>query len=340
MRIGTNPEKKKNKIPIDSYHRVIIPVYIPHFNGYFKDSFNVLKLCLDSLLKTVHLKTRITIYNNNSDRIVKNYIDKKFEESEILDQVFHSKVNVGKINAILAASKGCIEPIITITDADVLFKNGWQKATETIFINFPEAGMVSPVPLSKLLYAYTANNWYYAFFKGNLSFEKVIDKEAMRKFDISLGNSNLHYNIEHLESYLVLKNKSNFEAVMGCGHFVATLKRDVLDKGSNEPALIKISGNIVGKFIDRPNENLGFLRLATKKNFAFHMGNNTEEWMYEEYRKLQQETSYGINAKEFKSRNISRNERLIGKLILKLVKYKKINYFFFKKIGLKNPKNY
>jgi hypothetical protein len=65
MRIGTNPEKKKNKIPIDSYHRVIIPVYIPHFNGYFKDSFNVLKLCLDSLLKTVHLKTRITIYNNN-----------------------------------------------------------------------------------------------------------------------------------------------------------------------------------------------------------------------------------------------------------------------------------
>lgn len=341
MRIGINPEKTNKEIVIENYHRIIIPVYIPHFNDYFKNSLEVFKLCLESLLLTVHSKTRITIYNNNSHAIIKRYIDDKYKESNIIDQVFHSKENVGKINAILAASKGNLEPLITITDADVLFKNGWQNATENIFINFPEAGVVSPVPLSKLLYGHSANNWFYGFFKGNLSFQKVIDSEAMHKFDVSLGNKELIYNTNHLENYLVLKNKkNNTEAVMGCGHFVATLNREVFDKGSNEPAFIKIVGGVEDKFIDIPNETLGFLRLATKDNFAYHMGNFTEKWMYEEFDSLIKETSNGIDSSKFKFKSHNKISRLLGKVILKLIKKKSINHFVLKKLGLANPTNY
>lgn len=341
MRLGINPEKLNKDIIIENYHRIIIPVFIPHFNDYFKDSMQVFKLCIESLLLTVHSKTRITIYNNNSHQKVKDYIDSVYNESFLIDQVFHSKENVGKVNAILAASKGNLEPLITITDADVLFKNGWQKSCENIFVNFPEAGMVSPVPLSKLLYSHASNNWFYGFFKGKMSFQKVLDSEAMYKFDVSLGNKELHYNNNHLENYLVLKNiKNNTEAVMGCGHFVATLKREVFDKGSNEPAFIKIVGGVENKFIDNPNEDLGFLRLATKDNFAFHMGNFTEEWMFEELRSLIKEDDNGFETDKFKTRKISKFGRLIGKIILKIVRHKKFNYFFLRKLGLKNPKNY
>ena len=123
MRIGINPEKENKEIKDKIYHRVVVTVYIPDFEGYFAGAFKVFKLCLESLLLTVHSQTRITIYNNNCHKDVKIYIDKKYYESEYIDQVFHSKKNVGKINAILASVKGNLEKLITVTDADVLGNN-------------------------------------------------------------------------------------------------------------------------------------------------------------------------------------------------------------------------
>lgn len=335
MRLGINPEKKNKEIIIENYHRIIVPVYIPHFNEYFKDSYQVFKLCIESLLKTVHSKTRITIYNNNSHIKIKKFIDELFDENELIDQVFHSKENVGKINAILASSKGNLEPIITITDADVLFKNGWQKNVEKLFIDFPEAGMVSPVPSSKAMTMFTANNWYYSLFKGQLSFEKVKDADAMHKFDLSLGNKNLMYKSIHLDKYLVLKNKKNkAKAVMGCGHFVATLKRNIFDLGTSEPAFIKIMGGVENKFIDIPNQQLGYLRLATKDNFAYHMGNVSEDWMIEEFNKIKKETSKGIDVTLISSKQINKLSTFIGKLYLYLLNNKKIKSFLLKRFGL------
>jgi hypothetical protein len=296
---------------------------------------------LESLLKTVHKKTRISIYNNNCHTEVKKYIDAQFENSRYIDQVFHSKENLGKINAILSLSKGNLEPLITITDADVLFQQGWQSAVEEVFVNFPEAGMVSPVPSSKVINNNTASTWYYAFFKGNLEFQKVQNPEAMHLFDLSLGNKKRMYNQVHLENYLVLKNKNNTgEAVLGCGHFVATLKRDVLDLGSQHPTFIKIDGGIEQEYIDIPNDSLGYLRLATKENFAYHIGNKTEPWMFDLLSNLIQETSSGIEINKILDIKIGYFCRKIGKLLLRIMSNKKIRNLFFKKFGLKNPSTY
>jgi hypothetical protein len=341
MRVGVNPEKESKELILKNYHRVILPVYIPNFEGYFKDSLKIFKLCIESLLLTVHPKTRITIYNNNSHESVKEYIDKKYEESVFIDQVFHSKENLGKINAILASVKGNLEPIVTITDSDVLFKDNWQKAAEEVMLNFPEAGMVSPVPSSRAMIGYTANNWYYGLIKGKLRFKKVLDPDAMHKFDVSLGNKKLIYSKQHLSSYLVLKNKKNdAEAVMGCGHFVATLHREVFDKGTNEPAFIKIVGGVENKFIDIPNENLGFLRLATKANYAFHMGNFTEDWMYTEFKQLKGNTYLGTDSIKFKPQKLSNKATFVGKVIIRLLKKEKIKALAFKKFGLNEFKDY
>lgn len=341
MRIGTNPEKNSKDLMVDNYHRIIVPVYIPHFEDYFKEAFEVFKLCIESLLHTVHEKSRITIYNNNCHEDVKKYIDEKHSGSAFIDQVFHSKENLGKINAILAAAKGNLEPLITITDADVLFKHNWQKAVEEVFFNFPQAGMVSPVPSSKAISNYTNNNWYYGFFCGKLAFEKVQDPEAMHRFDVSLGNKELMYKPIHLEKYLVLKNKKG-SAVMGCGHFVATLRREVFDKGTSEPAFIKIQKGVESKFIDAPNESLGYLRLATKNNFAYHMGNSTESWMYEEFEVLKTinrncETGF-INHKE--SKPLNSFYCFTGKIIKRIVFIKFIKNSYFAYLGLNSKEEY
>lgn len=341
MRVGSNPEKENKLIQLESYHRVIIPVYIPNFEGYFEHSFDGFKLCIESLLKTVHTKTRITIYNNNCHSSIKEYIDSQFQSSIYIDQVFHSKENLGKINAILAASKGNLEPLITITDADVLFQQGWQAAIEDVFIKFPEAGMVSPVPTSKVIVNHTASTWFYGFFKGKLEFQNVLNPEAMHLFDLSLGNKKLMYDSIHLENYLVLKNKNNLgEAVFGCGHFVATLKRNVLDLGPNEPTFIKIDGGVEEKYIDISNDSLGYLRLATKENFAYHIGNKPESWMYDLVSNLIPETSNGIDSSLILDKKIGYFYRKTGRLILRIMGNKKTRNQFLKKLGLINPTNY
>jgi hypothetical protein len=321
MRIGFNPVKEDKEIVIENYHRIIIPVYIPNFEGYFEQTFEIFKLCIDSLLLTIHDKTRITIYNNACHPDVANYIDLKYRESDFIDQVFHSKQNLGKINAILAAARGNVEPLITITDADVFFKHKWQDAVEKMMIDFPAAGMICPVPNSRAVSSFVKNNWYYGLFKGKLKFEKVSDPEAMIKFDESLGNQKSLLKPIHLQKYLVLYNKKrNARAIMGGGHFAVTLRREILDKGSNEPAFIKIVGGVENKFIDIPNEQLGYLRVSTPENYAYHLGNKTEDWMFEEFSSLKKENiNLGYNSFDFNGKPISQTGRIIGYCIQKII---------------------
>ncbi len=331
MRVGTNPEKNK-KIEDQYYHRIIVPVYIPHFDGYFKHSFDVLKLCLESILKTIHSRTVITIYNNSSHPEVVSYLEHLYTSHKSIDQLFHSKVNVGKINAILAAAKGNREALITVADADVLFLNGWQEAVEQIFVGFPEAGMVSPVPNPRLFKSYNANNWYYGIFKGKLAFETVQNPDAIEKFFESLNTNNKPLQI-HLKKYLVLENNlKNTKGVMGCGHFVATLRREVFDKGPQSPATESLGPLSVQTYIDKANENLGFLRLATLNNYAFHMGNTSEDWMVECFQKLKINTSYPVY--KIPKFDVSKKSRL-GKILVSSLNFPFIKKLLFKKFGLK-----
>ena len=342
MRVGSNPEKFNKEISNNTYHRVVVPVFIPHFEGYFKNALQILELNLESLLLTVHDKTRITIYNNNSIKAVKEYIDNLYNKHEIIDQVFHSKENLGKINAILASVKGNLEPLITITDSDVFFKHDWQKQVESIFQSFPTAGMVSPVPNSVAYKAFTANNWYMGIIgKASIRFEDVKDPFEMKKFELSLGKEVTLYSESHLEKYLVLSNSSG-KAVMGSGHFVATLRRKVFDEGSNSPAFLKIQGGVENKFIDIPNEKLGFLRLSTLGNYAFHLGNVSEKWMIEEFKKLNQRKPNPPNSgSEFlQSERLNILKMNIGKAIRKFVLSRALKKRYFEYLGLKNGQNY
>jgi hypothetical protein len=83
MRVDFNPQKDKIIEQSNYFHQVIIPVFIPNHEGYFKDSFTIFKLCLESLFSTIHKKTFVSIVNNGSDLIVSNYLDKLSLDSSI-----------------------------------------------------------------------------------------------------------------------------------------------------------------------------------------------------------------------------------------------------------------
>ncbi|MFD0864108.1 glycosyltransferase family A protein [Sungkyunkwania multivorans] len=336
MRIGDNPEKHSNQLEIDSYHRVVIPVYIPNLTeDYFRDGLKILKLCLGTLLHTINPKTRISIIDNGCCDEVINYLKEQFAAHKAIDQLLHSKINLGKVNALYSAIKSNLEPIISITDADVMFLPGWQEGVEGVLNDFPEAGMVSPVPTSRgYASIYTYSTAYYGLFKGKLAFSDVADPDGMIKFQESIGRQ--MYEPIHLEKYLTVANKRS-KAVIGCGHFVATFRAEVFEHAPTENCHVKIVGGSENNYLDIPNDKGGFLRLSTLKNYAYHLGNSEEDWMLKKYDEvLAHPKNEHILASLSKPHPISKRGYFVGKVMHKLL-FSKFKRSFFKLKGMKQP---
>ena len=267
MRLGFNPNKDQETANLTYSHQIIIPVYIPIQNDYFKNSLAILKLCLESLFLTTHKKTFITVVNNGSCDEVKNYLQELYSEKKIHEILETS--NIGKLNAILKGIVGHNFPLITITDSDVLFLNGWQKATYSIFENFPKAGLVCPTPSSRSLRTYTSNIYWDNFFSKKLAFSKVKNPLALKNFAISVGNPDF-YNTAHLEKYFTVASNSN-KAVIGAGHFSGTYRVEIFNSLETKYSNYKLGGDSESKILDIPVVKKGLWRLSTEDNYAYHM---------------------------------------------------------------------
>ncbi|GAB5400435.1 MAG: hypothetical protein Aureis2KO_20200 [Aureisphaera sp.] len=279
MRVGRNPEKDK-EIQEDAYHRIIIPVFVPNLEGYFEKGLDFTKLCIDSCHATRHSKSHLTVVNNGSCEEVTQYLQKCYETG-VIDQLIHHKANVGKIDAVIPVAKSSQEPLVTISDGDVLFVEGWIQAVEDTYRNFPEAGMVSPVPHGTMFANHTVNTIYDAFFRRELKFQSVCNPEDMLKFAKSIGREDSMYKNELRLRYQMTTQRKDFSAVVGCGHFVSTLRREVFQKSPDSFSKMAYSSKADKDYIDIPNDLSGFWRLATIGNHAYHMGNQPESWMYE-----------------------------------------------------------
>lgn len=337
MRIGFNPHKDKQQQKSDYFHQVVIPVYIPNQESYFKDSFTILKLCIDSLLLTSHDKTYITVVNNGSSRVVIDYLDGLYQDNKIHELIHVT--NIGYVNAMLKGIAGQNFDIITTADADVLFLNGWQEATYKIFGKFPKTGAVCPTPSSRSLRTFTANIYWDLFFSKKIKFSQVENPEAMRKFGLSVGNSEF-YNETQLRKYLTISN-NNQKAVIGAGHYVVTYRADIfntLDKRFTEFVLGGGSDNL----FDIPVIKSGFWRLSTTANYACHMGNILEDWMQIEKSKLLKNTFSGSVVLSKKPAFSGFSYCIKSKLFAKFILNRKIMHYFliWKGLSKKEARDY
>lgn len=276
MRVGFNPQKDKLFEKNFFFHQIVIPVYIPHHNDYFKDSFQILKYCLESLFKTSHCRTYVTIVNNGSCDEVTEYLNELFNERKIHELI--NTTNIGYINAMLKGISGQDFLFFTTADADVLFLNNWQEKSYELFQAFPKTGAVSPSPNSRVLRYFTSNILFEKGFLNRVRFTENKDPEAMKAFAKSVGNENL-FNSINLQKCLTVSN-SNTRALIGAGHFIVTYRSSIFDRLEKRFTKYILGGD--SDFIfDKPVIKNGYWRLSTEENFAFHMGNVKEEWMIE-----------------------------------------------------------
>jgi hypothetical protein len=273
MRVGYNPYK--DQILEGTYHhQVVIPVYIPNQEGYFKDSFTILKLCLESLFNTIHQKTFVTIVNNGSEKLVSHYLDLLLKENKIQELV-HSE-NIGKLNAILKGLTGNDIELVTISDADVLFLPNWQMETMKVFQEVPKAGVVGIVPQFKMYENNCGNVLFDTLFNSELRFLPVKNSAALIRFYDSIGWDR-NYNQDYLAYNLALEINSELNVLIGSGHFVATYKKDIFETIITYIGY-KMGGNSEGYLDSLPLEK-DYWRVTTQDNYAYHMGNTLEDWM-------------------------------------------------------------
>ncbi|WP_299130576.1 glycosyltransferase family 2 protein [uncultured Winogradskyella sp.] len=272
-----NPQKQSKKIELEFQHRLIIVVFIPSLEGYYKDVLEVFKLCLNSAIITTNTNCAITVVNNASCEAVSEFLDQKLSANDI-DTVIHHKKNIGKIDALIGAARGSREPIITLSDVDILFKQGWQEETEKLFVNIKGVASVSPIPCRNFKNYETAS-----------TLSRILKKQVKFKYQSIPENFEDHN--RYLDSFHwqldTDKNKkwpviafNGIKAIVGSGHQILSMRRELFfSTVPKESSLILVGNNSEFLYCDEPINRSGGMRLATYNNFAYHMGNTVEDWM-------------------------------------------------------------
>lgn len=330
MRKGLNPNKDKPQEKSEFVHQVILPVYIPNQEEYFKDSFRILQICLESVFKTAHSKTFISVINNGSCKAIQDYLDELFITQKI-HEVIHSG-NIGKLNSIVKGLVGNTIELVTIADSDVFFLENWQQETVKTFNAFPKAGVVGIVPQFKNFSNSCGNLLFENLFSKKLKFTEVKNPEAMKKFFHSICSDG-NYNPAHLKWNLTLENGKSI-AVVGSGHFVATYRKAIFNE--TKTYFGYKMGVDTELYLDEIPLKKGLWRLTTNDNYAYHMGNAFEDWMQETLDRITNNTAENETLTEVAEvKNCSKISYFIkNKLFKKFFNKETLRRFFYKIKGL------
>jgi len=275
MRIGQNPAKSIGYVEQPEKFTIAVVSYIPFLEGYYAHGLDLLKVCLGSIWENTDLPFDLLVFDNASCADVRAYLLNARDNGRIQYLVL-SDVNIGKAGAwnfIFGAAPG---EFVAYADSDVFFYPGWLSELYRVMEIFPQAGMVTGMPLlnpeefSTNTIKWINQNtkaclekgrsltwedyWYHAGTLGN-------DKDAARKF------------YEQHESLLV-RYKGN-EFYVGAGHFQFLARKHVLQQAIPIPS-DRPMGQV--RALDIAVNELGYLRLCTTGWWVEHLGNTLIDW--------------------------------------------------------------
>jgi hypothetical protein len=332
MRIGANQSRDQIVEKSTKQHRVLIPLYIPHENDYYKDAFRIFELCVQSIKKGAVAATPITVIANGCCQEVHKKLLQIVSQGWI-DELFVETEQLGKINSLRKAIYASEELFITITDADVLFLNKWDQSIAQVFNSFPKATAVAPVPIHKTFNQYVDNIWFDHLISNNIAFAKAKNPEALESFVKSIGWP--HLNDHQKLEILTLTAKDGTEAVVGCSHFCTTYRREIFQFAPQEPTPYTLSGDSEKKYLDLPTIQSNGYRLSTATNHAFHLGNVFESWMQEEFDAIKDSEKKVLQWPEMRTLKKSYVSYFLkNKIFKKLMSYPYFYNTYLKKCGL------
>jgi hypothetical protein len=278
MRCGSNPVKDTGATGLSKPYRIVLPVYIPHHDGYFEQSLQVLKLSLESLHLTGRGQFCVSVVANGCSRQVVEELDVMFRHGWI-DHLVLSRLNLGKAGAIASVLKGAPEQLLAWSDCDVLFKMGWVEAVVEVFQAFPECGAVTPFPAVHQAWEFTSATTMGGFVGRCLCRAGVVPTQDLDEYARSVGTPTLFREEYRRSPWIACR--AGVQACLGAMHFVCCVRREVLSAMPDRASTAALKGTEDNDFLDLPPERLGLWRLSTVQGHVWHMGNTVEPWMVE-----------------------------------------------------------
>jgi glycosyltransferase involved in cell wall biosynthesis len=187
MRKGQNPAKFVKDVPRPERITVALLNYIPFLSGFYAETLDVLKVCLESMRKEAGLPFDLMVFDNGSCPEVRDFLVKEKEEGRIQYLILAEK-NMGKggaWNVILAGAPG---EIIAYTDSDVLFSPNWLSRSVEILETFPNVGMVTARPF-RTPPEFIESTLKWARHNAKLEEGQFIPWETFLEFNLSLGQT-------------------------------------------------------------------------------------------------------------------------------------------------------
>ena len=187
MRKGQNPAKFVKDVARPERITVALLNYIPFLSGFYAETLDVLKVCLDSMRKEAGLPFDLMVFDNGSCPEVRDFLLAEKDAGRI-QYLLLSEKNMGKGGAWNVMLPGAPGEIIAYTDSDVLFSPGWLSRSVEILEAFPNVGMVTARPFR------TPPEFYEATLKwarenAQLEEGQFIPWETFLEFNLSLGQT-------------------------------------------------------------------------------------------------------------------------------------------------------
>jgi len=296
MRIGQNPAKFVDTLPTPARVTAVVINYIPGLVGYYAQSLDVLKSCLASMRAGTEMPVDLLVYDNASCEEVRAYLIAEHDAGRI-QYLTLSEQNVGKAAAWNFAFAAAPGEIIAYADADIYFEPGWLENLAAVLDAYPEAGMVTGIPMwSPAEFSTATIDWAKRTEGVTLHEGKLLPWEDYWTHARSLGQSEdearAHFAdqtdlmIEDSRLLSVISNRlpvnrdtppgTRHQALFyaGAGHFQFVTRKKILSQVLPIPA-DRPMGQV--RRLDAAVNAAGYLRLSTPDWWVRHMGNAPDE---------------------------------------------------------------
>ena len=126
---------------------VVVQSFVPSDSGYYSERFDLLKVCLASIVAHTDSEYDLMVIDNGSAPIVTKYLN-ELQRQGVIQYLVLNWRNLGlggSLNIALNAAPG---KYIAFSNDDVFYYPNWLSAHIRILETFPEAGLVSGLLIS------------------------------------------------------------------------------------------------------------------------------------------------------------------------------------------------
>jgi glycosyltransferase involved in cell wall biosynthesis len=298
MRKGQNPAKFVKDVPRPERITAALLNYIPFLSGFYAETLDVLKVCMESMRKDAGLPFDLMVFDNGSCAEVREYLINEKEEGRIQYLILSEK-NMGKGGAWNVMLAGAPGEIIAYTDSDVLFSPKW--LSRSVLETFPNVGMVTARPF-RTPPEFFESTLKWARENATLEEGQFIPWETFLEFNLSLGQTEEENKKVYAETKDWRIQYKGVIAMAGASHWQFIAYKSTLQKFLPFD-MDKPMGQV--RQLDKRMNHAGLLRLMVSDPLAMNMS-NTLGYLRGELGKE------GVNVKSKKKTGLARRVLEVG----------------------------